>query len=597
MTVQFQKYPSEVPKFAITLFADVEGYSRLMDENELDTVERVTRSINLVKDLIADYGGTVVNISGDGILAVFDDADRAVDFSVEMQSEFAKENTWNTLSAPIKFRIGIAAGFTYLRDNVLHGNSVNQAARIQELAEPGGIFVTEKVLEALTKKESFFIESLGRKILRNISEAVEIYSVIGRLSENSPVVPLRSELEFIKQVAADSDEDCTDLSIAILPLDNLSDERADSHLCNGIVADIISNLTRFRKLRVTARRSSFAVAAYTNSLREIGRRLDVRYLVTGGLRRSGKKLRMNVELIECESENTIWSEQYDGSIDDVFAFEDDVAKTTATRLVIQIDMAEQQRLGNRRRPKLDAYGLILRGEELGYRFRPESNSHARRLFMQARDLDPSYGRTYAAISRTFNVDWRYNWAVDRDAALDRALQLARDAVEYDSLDARGYSEMGFANLYRKQHDEALSAYERALELNPNDADLLAEMGDCLVYVGQAERSVKLLNRAIKLNPYHPDTYLLYLGDAYFHLADYEQTITTLLGMHDQSEGQRLMASSYALLGDLKKARYHANQVMKVHPNFTIDDWRQVPPNKYPEDLEKFVHGLKLSGLS
>lgn len=568
-----------------------------MDENELDTVERVARCIHLIKDLITDYGGTVVNISGDGVLATFESADQALDFAVEMQGEFSKENTWNTLSAPIEFRIGIAAGFTYLRDNVLHGNSVNQAARVQEMAEPGGIFVTAQVLESAENKKAFAIESVGRKTLKNIADSVEVYSIVGRLSENSAALPLSGELEFTPHSRRDQVAQSTDLSIAILPLDNLSENPSDNHLCTGIVADIISNLTRFRKMNVTARRSSFVAASQTNSLREIGRLLNVRYLVTGGLRRSGSRLRMSVELVECESERTIWSEQYDGFIDDVFAFEDDVANTTAARLVIQIDMAEQQRLSNRQRPQLDAYGLILRGEEIGYRFRPESNSHARRLFMQARDLDPNYGRTYAAISRTFNIDWRYNWAVDRKAALDRALQLAKDAVEYDNLDARGYSEMGFANLYRKQHDEALSAYERALELNPNDADLLAEMGDCLVYVGQAERSVRLLNQAIRLNPYHPDAYLLYLGDAYFHLGDYEQTITTLLKMRDQSEGQRLMASSYALLGDLKKAKYHANQVMRVHPNFTIADWSQVPPNKYPEHLERFIHGLRLAGLN
>jgi tetratricopeptide (TPR) repeat protein len=345
---------------------------------------------------------------------------------------------------------------------------------------------------------------------------------------------------------------------------------------------------------VTARHSAFLVAAQLKSVREIGNQLGVRYVLSGSFRRSGTRIRINVDLIEAESENTIWSERYDGSLADIFTFEDAVTATAASRLAVHIDMAERRRLAHH--PSLDAYGLILRGQDLSLRFRPESNSHARRLFEQARDLDPRYARSYAAISRTFNVEWRYNWTSDPDAALSEALNLAKRAAEYDDLDARGYSEMGLAHLYKKQHDESLAAYERALELNPNDADLLAEMGDCLVYVRQAARSVELLLQAIRLNPYHPDSYLWYLGDAYFHLGEYERTIQTLLKMRDQSEGHRLMASSYALLGRMEEARHHADALMETHPNFSIEQWRKVPPNKYPEDLEVFVEGLRRAGL-
>ena len=200
------------------------------------------------------------------------------------------------------------------------------------------------------------------------------------------------------------------------------------------------------------------------------------------------------------------------------------------------------------------------------------------------------------MSRTFNVEWRYAWTNDPEGALNEALNLANLAVEHDDLDARGYSEMGLAHLYKKEHEPAIAAYERALQLNPNDADLLAEMGDCLVYVRQAERSVKLLEQAMRLNPYHPDSYLWYLGDAYFHLGEYEKTIQTLQKMRDISEGHRLLAASYALLGHDDEARKHADALMQVHPNFTIEQWRKVPPNRYPEDLELFVDGLRRAGL-
>ncbi|MEP3280539.1 MAG: tetratricopeptide repeat protein [Stappiaceae bacterium] len=584
-------------RFAVTLFADIYGYARLMDENELETVNRVTRSIGLVRDLIGDYGGQVLNVAGDGILATFETSEQALEFAVQFQLELSNEKVWQSKYDPIAFRIGIAAGETFMRDNVLHGNSVNLAARIQELAEPGGICITGELLSKLKTRDNFIIESIGKKVLKNILTPIEVFAVRGNLPENSPVIPISYPDRVLTDMHGNDDIAPSEASLAVFPLDNLSGDPADNHICLGVATDIISNLTRFKKLSVTARHSAFHVKYQAKSLKDAGRRLGVRYIMTGNYRRSGRRIRINIELVECETENTLWSEYFDGSPEDIFSFEEEVSNTTATRLVVHIDRAELQRMLASQHPQVDAYGLILRGAEMSFHFRPESNYHARRLFMQARDLDPGYGRTYAAIARTFNYDWRYSWIEDREAALSKAVELARSAVDYDASDARGYSELGFALLYDKRHDESLAAYERAISLNPNDADLLSEMGDCLVYVGQEKRALEMLTRAIRLNPYHPDYYLWYLGGAYFQLGEYEKTISTLLKMHDQTEGHRLMASCYAHLGEMDKARYHARQVMIAHPNFTIEAWRRVPPNKYPKYTEIFIEGLRLAGLN
>jgi len=576
-------------RLSAVLFADIHGYSRLMDRDEAGTIVRVTRSLGMIRTLVGDYGGTVENIAGDGVLAIFPSASQALHFAVEMQREVAKESAWSAGQDPIVYRIGISIGDTVSEEGVLHGHSVNLAARIQTLAAPGGICISDTAYRVVRDRSDLAMRSLGKQILKNIAEPVEVFEV------SLESTPVRTE-PLILAAPPPVERLTPDCSLAVLPLENVSRDASDIHLCQGVSADIISNLCRFRNVMVTARHSTFLVAAQLKSMREIGQQLGVRYVLTGGFRRAGSKIRITVDLIEAESENVIWSEHYDGAMEDIFAFQDAVTTTTASRLAVHIDSAERRRLAQHAHPSLRAYGLILRGQDLSFRFRPESNSHARRLFEEARDLDPRYGRSYAAISRTFNVEWRYNWASDPEAALNEALNLARRAVEYDDLDARGYSEMGLAHLYKKQHDESLAAYERALELNPNDADLLAEMGDCLVYVRQAERSVQLLQQAIRLNPYHPDSYLWYLGDAYFHLGEYEKTIQTLLKMRDQSEGHRLMASSYALLGRTDEARRHAAALMEAHPNFTIEQWRKVPPNKYPEDLEVFVEGLRRAGL-
>lgn len=574
----------------VVLHADIQGYSRLIDRNDSDVIERVSRSLVLICNLIGDYGGVVDNIAGDGVLALFPSEKQALHFAIEMQCEMSNEQAWSSGENAIQYRIGIAAGDTFSGGGTLHGHCINLAVRLQSLAPPGGIYISRSVRDEIIDTVGVDIKALGLQTLKNISDPVEAFSVelSGEPIARQSAIQL-SELP-LEPVANDS-------SIAVLPLENLSGDPADVHLCQGISTDLISNLCRFRNLAVIARQSAFLLHMhFGSSARQIGRKLNVRYVLSGSLRRAGNTIRITVDLIDVQSENTVWSERFDGSLADIFAFQDAVTSTTAARLAVQIDMAEKRRLAEQAYPKLHAYGLILRGQNLGFRFRPESNAHARRLFELAREVDPRYGRSYAAMSRTFNVEWRYHWTDDPEGALNEALDLAKLAVQFDELDARGFSEMGIAYLYKKRHDESLAAYERALELNPNDADLLAEMGDCLVYVRQADRAVGLLEQAIRLNPYHPDSYLWYLGDAYFHLGEYRKTIDTLLKMRDQSEGHRLMAASYALIGDLESARHQARAVIEAHPNFTIEKWRNVPPNKYPEDLEIFVEGLRLAGL-
>jgi tetratricopeptide (TPR) repeat protein len=281
---------------------------------------------------------------------------------------------------------------------------------------------------------------------------------------------------------------------------------------------------------------------------------------------------------------------------DIFAFQDDVADTVAARLALHISAAERRRILEGRDPELRAYGLVLRGQELSLRYRREANLHARRLLEQAVEVDPEYGRAYAGLSRTFNLSWRYRWADKPEACLSLAVDLAHESLNHDPTDPRGYSELGFACLYKRQHEASLAAYEKAVELNPNDADILAEMGDCLTYSGDPSRAVEFLNRAMRLNPYYPDWYLWYLADAQFTLGNYEGTIHSLLKMRDQSEAHRMLSASYAHLGHEAEARRHAEQVLQAHPHFSLEHWSKVPPFKDRADLEHFVEGLRKAGL-
>jgi adenylate cyclase len=572
------------------LFADVHGYSGLMSRNEERTYQRVSQAIRLIRSLIGDYGGRVEHVAGDGVLALFESASQALHFAIAIQREFRNEAVWAADDEPIAFRIGINVGEVLVGDPAnVQGHSINIAARIQALALPGGICITEAVQRAVRDSLGLAIRPLGPQSLKNITEPVEVFAI----EVNGPPAPISTELPTRPSEVV---QPLTDASVAVLPFANQSSDPGDSHLCDGFTGDIITNLSRFRDLLVIARHSAFLFKNRDVPSAQIANQLGVRYLVTGGLQRSGRKLRLRAQLTEAATDRVIWSDRYDGNLGDLFAFQDDVTAMIAARLAVQISAAERRRVDMLRTPDLRAYGLILRGQELSLRFRKEANLHARRLFELGTEIDPHYGRGHAGMSRTFNLAWRYHWTERPELALDKAVELAQSAIADDSLDARGYSELGFASLYKKRHNESLAAYERAIALNPNDADILAEMGDALVYSGQAERSVELLQRAMRLNPYYPDWYLWYLGDAHFHLGQYDRTIVTVRKMRDQSEAHRLLASSHALLGEMDHARHHAQEVMTAHPNFSIEHWRNVLPYKDFDYAQPFIDGLRKAGL-
>jgi adenylate cyclase len=239
---------------------------------------------------------------------------------------------------------------------------------------------------------------------------------------------------------------------------------------------------------------------------------------------------------------------------------------------------------------------VLQGQQHIFRYTRLDTRDARTLYGKALDLDPGYARALAAKSRTLNIEWRYDWAEERDEALDSALKLAHEAIQADSADARGFGELGFVHLYRKEHDAAINAYRRATKLNPNDADLLSDMADALVHAHQFDEAVELLKAAMRLNPYYPDQYLWHLGGAYFKLRRYDEAIHTIQKMQNPTEGRRLLAASFGQLGRIAEAKEQAAKVLEAHPNFTSDDWAKVLPDKYPEDLDHFIEGLKKAGL-
>jgi len=568
------------------MFADMVGYSREIERDEGLNSTQVERSINLFRSLVGDYGGRVANLSGDGILALFDSAGEALRFAMQVQSDFRDQAVWGD-GRPIQFRIGINLGEVIEETENIHGHCVNVAARLQQIAEPGDIVVSAAVRDAVRERSGMSLTSLGRPALKNLEDPIEVFSV--RVSQSRPATAV-AETRVLPPSTATRQP-----SVAVLALDNLSGDPSNDLLCEGFVEDVIASLTRFRNLMVVAKHSAFLFSLKSRTVREIGQRLGVRYLLTGSLRRAAKRIRITVDLIDAETESALWSDRFNIEMEELFDLQDEISGAVASRLAVQIDFAENRREAHRPRDLL-AYGLVLRGQQLVGLYTREGNAHGRRLFHEASEIAPDYGRVFSSLSRTHNLDWRYSWSPSPEQSLVSAVDLAQRSIALDRLDARGFSESGFANLYMKRHEMSLAEYERALELNPNDADIIAEYADALVYTGEPARSVELLQRAMRLNPYYPDWYLWYLADAYITLERYADVVATVRQMRNPDEGRRMLAASYAHLGMTTEARAEAEAVLRSHPAFTIGRWRHRPPYRDPAVLERFVEGLRMAGL-
>ena len=578
--------PVQSRRLAAVMFADMVGYSARMELDEERVSAQVARSVELFRSLITDFGGEVVQVAGDGILALFNSAQQSVRLAVQVQREFRDQAVWAE-GEPIQFRIALHLGDVVTSHGRVQGHCVNVASHLHPLAEPGTVLVTQAVRDAVRGFPGLLMRPVGRPELKNISQPIEIFALGEEGSSGVRAIEAPRGLP-----AFDARHQP---SVAVLPFANLSGDASNDHLCEGIATDIIANLTRFRSLLVIARHSAFLFDLKSSSVQDIGQRLGARYILGGSLRRSDKRLRIVVELRDAGSDSVVWSDRFDIVINELFELLDEVTAAVASRLAVQIDMAEHRQQAQSP-SNMPAYGLVLRGQQLVLRFNRESNTLARRLFQEAIGIAPDFSRAHSAVSRTHNLDWRYSWSLAPEDSLTTALDLARRAIELDRLDARGFAELGFSSLYTREHDESLANYERALALNPNDADIIAEYADSLVYAGQPAKSVELMQRAMRLNPYYPDWYLWYLADAYNAMGRPADVISTVHQMQDPSEGRRMLAANFAHLGMMEEAQAEARRVLRLHPGFTISSWRRRPPYRDQTILERYIDALRQAGL-
>jgi adenylate cyclase len=423
-----------------------------LSSDEARTVSDLKGHQAVVLPMVGDFGGRVIDTAGDGILAEFPSVVNAVDCAVVIQRKMVERNAAIEPARRMQFRIGINLGDVIYDDNRIFGDGINVAARLEGIAEPGGICVSGKVHEEIRSKLKFAYEDLGDRQLKNIALPVRVYGIRLEGSAARPALALPDKP-----------------SIAVLPFTNMSGDPEQEYFSDGISEDIITDLSKIAGLMVIARNSSFTYKGRSVDVRAIGRELGVRSVLEGSIRRAGKRVRITAQLNDATTGGHLWADRYDRELTDIFEVQDDVTHRIVDALRVSLSPAEKARLSDTETSNIDAYDCVLRGREimLGNEKNLETFEQAIEFFMKAVELDPNYSQAYACLGFAYMFDYQNRWTDDPDKSLPTAKEYARQALEKDPNEPLAHCVAGLAASYEKDLDRAKSEVDIAISLNPN----------------------------------------------------------------------------------------------------------------------------------
>jgi adenylate cyclase len=584
---------SETRKIAAILVADVVGYSRLTAADEDRTLSRLRalRS-DLIDPTIALHHGRVVKRTGDGILIEFRSVVDAVRCGIEVQNGMAERNAGLPPERRIEFRVGIHLGDVVEEaDGDLMGDGVNIAARLEGVAKPGTICVSEQAYWQVEGRLDLKVSDLGNTQLKNIAEPIHVYS----LEVGQPVQA--------KHTPAPAPEKSVQprLSIAVLPFANMSGDPEQEYFADGISEDIITALSKLSQLFVIARNSSFTLKGKNVHVGEVGRRLGVRYVLEGSVRKSGGRVRVTAQLVDATIGGHLWAEQFDRELTDIFAVQDDLTVKIVSALSINLSPRDLQRIASARTESLEAYEYYMRGRELWRRGAKEPNARGRELAERAVQLDPKFAPAYALLANIHTFDYINAWNASPERSLNCAHEAAVRAVALDDANPSAHSAMAAVYLWERRHDDALAEIERAIVLNPNYAGGYQLLGIIHHYAGRPEEALACLDRAMALSPNHSDLYLLPHAQALFQMGRYAEAAVMsrrrIKRNPDTDASRALLAACYSQMGRIDEARQAWSEALHVNPAFSLEHLRKVLPYKNPEDFENVIDGLRKAGLS
>ena len=572
-------------RLAAILVADVAGYSGMMERDEAGTFDRLrSHRTELVEPTVAQHRGRIFKLTGDGLLAEFGSIVDAVECAAAIQRGMTDRNRDQPDDRRIAFRIGVHVGDVIVEGDDRHGDAVNVAARLQQIAEPGGICTSRAVVDQVKQRVVLVFDPRGEEKLKNIAEPVSVFRVrieaAGGARPSTASQPSRP-------------------SIAVLPFTNMSGDAEQNYFADGITEDIITELARFPDLAVMARNSSFQYRDRAIDVKRVGRELGVTYVVEGSVRKVGMRVRITAQLVESATGNHVWAERYDRDLEDIFAIQDEVVATVVARLANKVTDADLVTAKRKRPENLAAYDCVLRGFDHLYRGGDGDLDKARELFERAIELDPTCARAYAGLAMTL-IDSHWVHAqrhLPAETMLDRALDAASRAAALDENDPSCHRALLHVHLSRRSFERARHHRDLGIALNPRDADFLAHGSWYEICAGQPEAALDLIERAERLTPGGRSWYWELRGLALYQLHRYAEAAEALeRAGTGPAWFDRYRAAAYAQLGETDKARAAAAESLRRDPDFTLRRFAEIEPYRSKADLDHVIDGLRKAGL-
>ncbi len=637
-------------RLAAILVADVAGYSRLMAADERGTLAALDAARSMFSAQIDSHQGRIFATGGDSVLAVFETATGAVLAAIAVQRELEAASGDVPEAQRMRFRMGVHLGDVFEKpDGSVYGDGVNIAARLEALAQPGGITVSESVRTAVKGKVGAHFDDRGTQSVKNIPEPVHTYAVRPdagdvAIAATAPVVrhaptrrtalaiaagavliaaigaiawlaPWRPRVETAAPASAQPAQASLALpakpSIAVLPFDNLSGDPAQAYFADGLTEDLITDLSKVAGLFVIARNSTFAYRGKARDIREVAKALGVRYVLEGSVRRGGTDIRVNAQLIDATTGGHVWADRYDGDLQNVFALQDKVTRNVVSALSVELTKDDRDRVARRGTGNAQAYDVFLKGWQHYLRQTPEDFKSAIAEFNKAVELDPKYGRAYAAIAATYWEAYTRYWGSNlglrgpHTARFQAEQFLAKALQDPTPLAHQVASAM---LLQAQQYDEAVAEAKRGIASDPNDPDGYVAMANVLSFTGKSRDALELVERAIRLNPHYPPHYLYQLGLAQFGMNRLDDAAGSLERAITQNRddywSQRLLLAAYGLLGRRDdatkliaaiKEKDRRGRVAFMDP-LTIKAVAYWYPFASPADAQRFADGLRKAGV-
>jgi TolB-like protein/class 3 adenylate cyclase len=579
-------------RLAAILAADIVGYSALMAADEEKTVQDLQSYQSAILPMVGQFEGQVIDTAGDGILAEFPSVLNAVKCALAIQKTMIRRNEDVAPSRVMQLRIGVNQGDVVFDGTRIHGDGINVAARLESIADPGGICISGKVFEEVSDRLSVVFEDWGVRQLKNIPRPTRVFA-------HQPTALAHSTAGSSFRPLALPDKP----SIVVLPFQNMSGDAEQDYFADGMVEDITTALSRLRWLFVIARNSSFTYKGRAVDVKQVGRELGVRYVLEGSVRRAGNRVRITGQLIEASSGAHLWAERFDGDVANVFDLQDQVTSSVVGTIAPKLEQAEIERAKRKPTDSLDAYDYFLRGMAAFHQFSKASNLEAVELFSRAFELDPEYAAAYGMAARSYLQRKGFGWVIDPGMELAETIRLARLAADLGRDDAIALCAAGSALVVvAGDLDEGPALIERSLTLNPNLGWAWHFSALAKAFLGEAEEAIERASRAMRLSPQDPQMFGMQVATAFGHfIAGRDDEAFTWSEMARLQQPNFLMATcvaaaSASMAGRQAEAEKAMGRLRSLNPALRLSNLRDLPPFRRTQDFERWAEGMRKAGL-